>query len=62
MIEKNNLKSLSNKLKRNKPQQTDVARYAGISDSHLSNIVAGRRKASPKLIKKIEEGYRRFIR
>lgn len=61
MTENKNLKSLNDKLKR-RPHQGDVAKRAGISRYHLSNIVAGRRKASPELEKKILDAYRRVIK
>ncbi len=62
MTENINLKFLNEQLKKRRPHQGDVASYAGISRYHLSNIVAGRRKASPELEKKIKEGYRRLMK
>jgi plasmid maintenance system antidote protein VapI len=59
MAENKNLKSLNERMKK-RPLIGEVARFAGISQSHLANIVAGRRKASPELKKKIETGYRRI--
>lgn len=61
MSENKNLKSLNNRIKKT-PRLKDVAKYAGISRPHLANIVAGRRKASPELINKIETGFRRLLR
>lgn len=61
MSENKNLKSLNEKFKK-RPLLRDVARAAGISQYHLSNIVAGRRKASPQLAVRIESAYRRVGR
>lgn len=61
MSKNKNLKALNDRMKRT-PRLKDVARYAGISHPHLSNIVAGRRKASPELINKIETGFRRVMK
>lgn len=60
MSENKNFKSLNDKVKR-RPLLRDVAKHAGISLPHLSNIVAGRRKANPFLTKKIESAYRRAL-
>lgn len=56
-----NLKQLNSRFKR-KPTLASVAKYANISPPHLSNIIAGRRKASPELVRKIELGFRRYAR
>lgn len=61
MRDNKNLKSLNDRIKKI-PRVKDVARYAGISRPHLANIIAGRRKASPILSKKIEAAYRRVLR
>lgn len=61
MSENKNLNSLNERTKRI-PRIKDVAMYAGISRPHLANIVAGRRKASPELKKKIENAYRRVLK
>lgn len=60
MSENKNLKTLNERVKR-RPLLSQVAKNSGISLPHLSNIVAGRRKASPNLIKKIESAYRRVL-
>lgn len=60
MSENKNFKSLNDRVKK-RPLLRDVAKRAGISLPHLSNIVAGRRKASTDLTKKIESAYRRVI-
>ena len=39
----------------------NVAKHAKISRPHLANIIAGRRKANPELVRKIEEGFRRYL-
>lgn len=56
-----NLKDLSNRLKR-RPRLADVAKHAKISRPQLANIIAGRRKANPELMKKIEEGFKRYLK
>lgn len=56
-----NLKEMSNRMKR-RPRLADVAKYAKISRPQLANIIAGRRKASPETLQKIEEGFRRYLR
>jgi DNA-binding transcriptional regulator YdaS (Cro superfamily) len=61
MSENKNLKSLNDRIKKI-PRIKDVAKYAGISRPHLANIIAGRRKASPELGRKIESAYRRVLR
>ncbi|MBK9333878.1 MAG: helix-turn-helix transcriptional regulator [Ignavibacteria bacterium] len=60
MSENKNLKSLNDRIKK-RPTQGDVAKHAGISRFHLSNIIAGRRKPSAALLKKIESAYRRIL-
>jgi len=59
-----NLKELSSRFKRQfkrRPTMYQVARYAKISPPQLTNIIAGRRKASPALLKRIQEGFRRYM-
>ena len=61
MAENKNLKALNERIKQ-RPLIGQVARFAGISHSHLCNIAAGRRKVSPELKKKIDAAYRRVLR
>ena len=55
-----NLKELSRRFK-SRPTMHHVAKYAKISRPQLANIIAGRRKASPAVLKRIEEGFRRYM-
>jgi len=56
-----NLKDLRRQFK-SRPTMENVARHAKISRPHLANIIAGRRKANPELVQKIEEGFRRYLK
>ncbi|HCN37066.1 MAG TPA: hypothetical protein DIS94_05070 [Bacteroidetes bacterium] len=58
MLNKNKLKEEINSRRKKatyKNSQRFIAKKLGISESQLSNIFAGRRKASPEMMSKIEK-------
>lgn len=52
----NNIKKIIEKRKYS-TSKTNVAKSLGISLGQLSNILAGRRKASPEIVKRLKKYY-----
>ena len=61
MSENINLKVLHKQVKQ-KPLLKDIAKEARISQGQLSNIVAGRRTATPETKRRIVRAFRRAMR
>ena len=59
MSQTKNLKAIKRMYKTRKPSLTRIAALAGISVSHLDNIISERREASQSLVDKILDAYQK---